>query len=108
MMDRPAKRDFGQDGRWSEIYKREHWVRGVELAANGWVKADFARERMMQADMRDKEKEARKAKEAADKAKHDLAAAKIELGAVKRELEGKKEQDAIDRQLAMTMLAATQ
>ena len=24
MMDRPAKRDWGQDTRWSEIYKREH------------------------------------------------------------------------------------
>lgn len=108
MMDRPKKRDWGQDGRWSEIYKREHWLRGLELAANGWVKADFAREKMMQGDMRAKEREARKAKEAAQKAKQELAGAKIELAAVKVELEKKKEQDAIDRQLAMTLLATTE
>lgn len=105
MMDRPTKRDWGQDGRWSEIYKREHWVRGLELAANGWVEADFAREKMMHADMREKEREARRAKEAEEKAKQQLATARIELTAVKRELEEKKEQDAIDRQLALTMLA---
>ncbi|KAL9136104.1 MAG: hypothetical protein Q9175_002693 [Cornicularia normoerica] len=108
MMDRPKKRDWGQDGRWSEIYKREHWVRGLELAANGWVRADFARERMMQADMREKVGEARKAKEATEKAKQELAAAKIELAGVKGELEERKEQDTVDRQLAMTLLAATQ
>lgn len=107
MMDRPDKRDWGQDGRWSEIYKREHWLRGLELAANGWVKADFAREKMMQADMRAKEREARKAKEAAEKAKRELATAKIVLAAVRRELEEKNDQVAIDRQLAMTLLAAT-
>ncbi|KAF6225802.1 hypothetical protein HO133_009804 [Letharia lupina] len=108
MMDRPDKRDWGQDGRWSEIYKREHWLRGLELAANGWVKADFAREKMMQADMRAKEREARKAKEAAEKAKRELATAKIVLAAVRRELEEKNDQVAMDRQLAMTLLAATQ
>ena len=107
-MDRPKKRDWGQDGRWSEIYKREHWVRGLELAANGWVRADFARERMMQADMREKVREARKAKEATEKAKQELAAAKIELAGVKGELEERKDQDVVDRQLAMTLLAATQ
>lgn len=107
-MDHPPKRDWGQDTRWSEIYKREHWVRGMELAANGWVQADFAREKMMQGDIRVKVREARKAKEAAKVAKEELAAVKIELAGVKRELEEKKEQDAVDRQLAMTMLAATQ
>ena len=108
MMDRPNIRDWGQDSRWSEIYKREHWVRGVELAANGWVKADFAREKMMQADMRDQKRETRKAKEAALKAQQELATAKIELDRVKRELQERKDKDAIDRQLAMTLLAATQ
>lgn len=108
MMDRPTKRDWGQDDRRSEIYKREHWVRGVELAAKGWVEADFAREKMMLADMREKEREAKKAKEATERAKQELAAARIELAAVKMELEEKKDQDAIDRQLALTLLAATQ
>lgn len=105
MMDRPSKRDEGLDGRWSEIYKRGHWVRGMELAATGWVEADFSRERMMQADMREKEREVRKAREAAEKAKLELAAAKSELVDVKRELEEKKDQDAINRQLAVTLLA---
>lgn len=49
------------------------------MAANGWVKVDFAREQMMQADMRDKEREARTATEAAEKAKEELATAKMEL-----------------------------
>ena len=80
----------------------------MELAANGWVQADFAREKMMQGDMRAKVKEARKAKESAESAKQELAAVKMELAAVKRELEEKKEQDAVDRQLAMTLLAASQ
>ena len=108
MMDRPTKRDYGQDSRWSEIYTREHWVRGMELAAHGWVKADFARERMMQADMREKVRDARKAKEAAEKTKENLAAAKIELAAVRRRREEEKEQDAIDRQLAVALLTGTE
>lgn len=107
MMDRPSKRDAGQDGRWSEIYKREHWVRGVALAADGWVRADFARERMMQADMREKGREVRRAEEAAGKAEQELAVAKMELAGVKRELEGRRDQDAIDGQLVATLLAAT-
>ena len=108
MMDRPKKRDWGQDGRRSEIYTREHWLRGLELAANGWVEADFARERMMRAGMREYEREVRKAKQEAEKAKQELAAAQTELAGVKRDLEEKEDQDVIDRQLAMTLLAATQ
>lgn len=71
------------------------------MAANGWVKADFAREQMMQADMRDKEREARTATEAAEKAKEELATAKMEL-------EENKDQDVVDRQLTMALLAANQ
>ena len=107
-MDRLKKRDCGQDDRRSEIYRREHWLRGLALAADGWVEADFAREKMLRADMREKEKEAKMAKEEAEKARLDLVAAQVELAAVKRELEEKKEQSAIDRQLAMALLAAAQ
>ena len=109
-MDRPSKRDAGQDGRWSEIYKREHWVRGVTLAADGWVRADFARERMMQADMREKGREVRRAEEAERElavAKMELAGVEMELAGVKRELEGRRDQDAVDGQLVATLLAAT-
>ena len=76
------------------------------MAAEGWVEADFAREQMMRAEIREKEREARQAKEEAEKAKQELAAVQIELAAVKRELEEKKQQNAIDRQLAMALLAA--
>ena len=107
-MDHPRKRDIGQDDRRSEIYRRGHWLQGLALAAGGWVEADFEREKILRADMREKEKEARLAKEEAEKAKQELAAAQAELAAVKRELEEKKEQSAIDRQLAMALLAATQ
>ena len=93
--------DLGKETRWSEIYKREHWVRGMELAAGGWLEADFARERHMQADMRDKEREARRAEAAAGKAK-------AELERVKGELEERKDRDAVDRQLVMDLLATTQ
>lgn len=108
MMDRPRRRECGQDDRRSEIYTREHWLRGMELARNGWVEADFAREQMWRADVREKEREAKKSKEEAEKAKQELAAAQIELAVVKSKLEEKKEQDAVDRQLAMTLMAATQ
>ncbi len=100
--------DLGPETRWSEIYKREHWVRGMELAAGGWLRADFARERHMQADMRDKVREARRAEAAAGKAMGELAVAKAELERVKGELEERRVRDAVDRQLMLDLLAATQ
>lgn len=107
MVDRPSNHAQGQDGRRSEIYRRGHWVRGMELAAQGWLQANSSREKMMRADMREKEWELRKAREAAAKAQRELAVAEIELARVKRELE-RKDQDAVDLQLASTLLTATQ
>lgn len=107
-MDHPRKQDIGADDRRSEQYRREHWLRGLHLAAGNWVEADYDREKLLRADMRAKEREARTAKEEAEKVKLDLAAAQIELAAVKEELEEKKQQSAIDRQLAMDLLATTQ